>query len=151
MYLELLLWSLLVACSNQAVFTTPITFFICMSHKWCIFSKLKFNQTENQGAFVLNQTGFADFHAIVNLLALLSVITRHANLRRFWLDFHQCSFESQLNNTLRQFSIRMNTVGHLVIFITIQYVIAQDFALGKCADFSVIKNFDLEKVRKTTS
>ena len=42
----------------------------------------------------------------------------------------------------------MNTVGHLVIFITIQYAIAQDFALGKCADFSVIKNFDLEKVSK---
>ena len=83
MYLELLFWSLLVACSNQAVFTTDITFFICKSHKCCIFSKLKFNQKENQGAFVLDRTGFADFHAIVNLLTFLFVNTRHANLKSF--------------------------------------------------------------------
>ena len=44
----------------------------------------------------------------------------------------------------------MNTVGHLVMIIAIQNVIAQDFALGKCPDFSVIKNFDLEKVSKTS-
>ena len=45
--------------------------------------KLKFNQTENQGAFVLDRTGFADFHAIVNLLTFLFVNTRQANLESF--------------------------------------------------------------------